>query len=482
MSDRYDGGGTVAKIVKRLYFGAVNQRNALTLTLNFFVNFSPILLWLIIFKNAGAIPIEVRPKIHSKAAFLLDIYLFGDLWNELLFQYNNDRYRMATFVTSFAFAVVCLVLIPVAIWYFIYYVKKVKYNVIEWYDHIFHFSSRSNPKRLRVLVVPFLLPLVAFLLLNFEHTFAVQTNENFQKWKDILAWFSYVILHLTAPILTAVYLYVFHPPGTVKCFALALGLQNLMGVCTHLLLPMAPPWFVHLYGINDVEHVNYTQKGYAAGLTRVDSHLGTHLNNAGFHLSPIVFGAVPSLHSAMAVQCFLFLVTRSTTLKNRFTAQTAHGLDAAKSPEDLELASVDGTSQEVDQESLVSSTVERENDGEVISYLKYYHQDPSLTNRWYFTIFNKAILPRFLGTGFIILQWWATMYLDHHYRFDLFIGVLYALFMHILINNLILQPRVLTRWIQIRTGQEPDTKNEGRTLGMRVFENTRFEWFFDPLA
>ncbi|QLQ79568.1 hypothetical protein HG537_0C02150 [Torulaspora globosa] len=480
MSDRYDGSNAVVKIIKRLYFGAVNQRNVLTLMLNFLVNFSPILLWLIIFKNAGAIPIEKRPKIHSKSAFFMDIYLFGDFWDELLYQYNDDRYRVVTFVTSFAFAVVCLVLFPLAMWYFVYYVKKIKYNVIEWYDHIFHFSNRSNPKRLRVLVVPFLLPLLAFLMLNLEHTFAVQTNENFEKWKDILAWFSYVILHLTAPILTAVYLYVFQPPGTVKCFALALGFQNLISVCTHLLLPMAPPWFIHLYGINDVEHVNYTQKGYAAGLTRVDSHLGTHLNNAGFHMSPIVFGAVPSLHSAMAFQCFLFLITRSTTLKNRFAAQAAHELNADKSPEDLELASVDETTQEIDQEPPV--TVERENNGQVISYLKYYDQDPSFTERWYFAIFNKAILPRFLGTGFIILQWWATMYLDHHYRFDLFVGVLYALFMHILINNLILQPRVLTRWIQIRTGQEPDTKNEGRTLGMRVFENTKFEWFFDPLA
>lgn len=476
MSGRYDG-GAVAKIAKRLYFGVVNQRNVLTLTLNFLVNFSPILLWLIIFKNAGAIPIEMRPTIHSKAAFLMDLFLFGDLWNELLYQYNDDSYRMVTFVTCFAFAVGGLVLVPMGIWYFVYYVKKAKYNVIEWYDHIFHFSNRSNPKRLRVLLVPFLLPLVAFLLLNLEHTFAAQTNENFEKWKDMLAWFSYVILHLTAPILTAVYLYVFHPPGTVKCFAWALGFQNLIAICTHLLLPMAPPWFIHLYGINDVEHVNYTQKGYAAGLTRVDSHLGTHLNNAGFHLSPIVFGAVPSLHSAMAFQCFLFLITRSTTLKNRFAAHH----DADKTLEDLPLATVDESSLEVDQESL-KSTVERESDGEVISYLKYYDQDPSLTNRWYFAIFNKAILPRFLGTGFIILQWWATMYLDHHYRFDLFVGVLYALFMHILINNLILQPRVLTHWIKIRTGQEPDTKNEGRTLGMRVFQDTRFEWFFDPLA
>lgn len=471
-------------IVKRLYFGVLNQRNILTLPLNFLVNFSPIFIWLAIFKNAALIPIEIRPKIHSKIAFFMDMYLFGDFWNELLFQYNDDQYRLMTFISSFAFVLVCLVLIPLIIWYFIYYVKRVSYNVLEWNDHIFHFNHRSNLKRPRVLFIPFFLPLFAFVLLTFDHFFAVQTKENFTKWKDLLAWFSYVILHLTAPILTAVYLYVFHPPGTVKCFALSLGFQNLMGVSTHLLLPMAPPWFLHLYGINDTQHVNYTQEGYAAGLTRVDSHLGTHLNTAGFHMSPIVFGAVPSLHSAMAFQCFLFLITRSATLKNRFASTSAPGFLYTKDSEDLETGQVPNPDEDStgDKDSDNNSIVVREDDGDVITYVKYYDQDPQFINKWYFAIFNKAILPRLLSTLFILLQWWATMYLDHHYRFDLFIGVLYALFIHIIINSLLLQPRVLTPWINVRTGQCPDTKNEGRTLGMRVFENTRYEWFFDPLA
>lgn len=482
MTGKYNG-GFLANTIKRLYFGFINQRNVFTLTINFFINFSPIMLWLTIFKNAGAIPIEVRPAIHSKIAFFMDVYLFGDLWNELLFQYNNDRYRIVTFVTSFLFAMVCLVFIPLAIWYYIYYVRRCKYNVIEWHDDIFHFNNSSNPRRVRTLVIPFLLPLLAFLVLNFDHIFAIQTKENFVKWKDLLAWFSYVILHLTAPILTAVYLYVFQPPGTMKCFGFALGCQNLMGVCTHLLLPMAPPWFTHLYGINDTEHVNYTQEGYAAGLTRVDTHLGTHLNTSGFHLSPIVFGAVPSLHSAMAFQCFLFLVTRSTTLKNRFAATTASGLNGVKISDDVELTGMDEISQEEDQElNDNSGLVVRECNGFATTYVRYYDQDPTFTGKWYFAIFNKAILPRFLGSAFVVLQWWATMYLDHHYRFDLFIGVLYALFMHIVINNLILQPRVLSRWLKVRTAEEPDTKNEGRTLGMRVFQDTRLEWFFDPLA
>ena len=291
----------------------------------------------------------------------------------------------------------------------------------------------------------------------------------------MLAWFSYVIMHLTAPILTAVYLYVFQPPGTLKCFAFALGFQNLMGVTTHLLLPMAPPWFTHLYGIYDTKHVNYTQEGYAAGLTRVDAHLGTHLNTSGFHMSPIVFGAVPSLHSAMAFQCFLFLITRSTTLKNRF-ASAMRAFNATKDPETLELTSLQDSDADAD------SSIACEEESDTLAYVKYYDFDAQFANKWYFALFNKAVLPRLLGTAFIILQWWATMYLDHHYRFDLFIGMLYALLWHIVVNSLILQPRVLAPWVNVRLGEEPDSKNEGRTMGMRVFANTRLEWFFDPLA
>lgn len=467
--------GHLVRIIKRLYNGSLNQRNLVTLPINFAINFSPIFLWLAIFKNAGLVPIDIRPSIHSKAAFFLDVYLFGDHADELFLQLNDKKYRLLSFISSFAFMVVFLVLFPLAIWYYIYYIKRVKTNVLEWNEQVFHFSNGSNPKRFRTLAIPFLLPLVSFLLLNIDSLFALQRQENFAKWKDMLAWFSYVIMHLTAPILTAVYLYVFQPPGTLKCFAFALGFQNLMGVTTHLLLPMAPPWFTHLYGIYDTKHVNYTQEGYAAGLTRVDAQLGTHLNTSGFHMSPIVFGAVPSLHSAMAFQCFLFLITRSTTLKNRF-ASAMRAFNATKDPETLELTSLQDSDADAD------SSIACEEESDTLAYVKYYDFDAQFANKWYFALFNKAVLPRLLGTAFIILQWWATMYLDHHYRFDLFIGMLYALLWHIVVNSLILQPRVLAPWVNVRLGEEPDSKNEGRTMGMRVFANTRLEWFFDPLA
>lgn len=486
-------------VIKRLYRGGLNQRNLITLPLNFFANFSVIFIWLVIFKNAGLIPIDMRPAIHSKAPFYLDNYMFGDSWDEMYQQFGKSNYFYWTTLSSTAFACIFLLAVPLSIWYYIYYVRKLDYNIMEWNEHVFHFNNRSNPKRPRTLWIPFLLPFTVFLFLNIMHVFAKQTEENFADWKDLVAWFSYVILHLTAPILTAVYLYVFHPPGVLKCFAISLGIQNLMGVTTHLLLPMAPPWFVHMYGIMDDEHVNYIQEGYAAGLTRVDKQLGTHLNSAGFHMSPIVFGAVPSLHSAMAFQCFLFLITRSATYKNRMGGISGSAKGAAGESEietGNELPLLLGKDDELELENLdregtsFSSLEERDDGVGAVSsrcntpgtWAIYSLHDPEFCSSWYFGIFNRALLPRSLGTLFLLWQWWSTMYLDHHYRVDLFIGVIYALFVHILINHYLLQPRVLSPWLGIRLQQIPDTKNEGRTMGMRVFQDTNMEWFFDPLA
>ncbi|GFP69301.1 inositolphosphotransferase 1 [Saccharomyces cerevisiae] len=449
---------SLASFVKNMYNASLNQRNLISLPFNFMLNFAPVFIWLSIFKHAGLIPIRLRPDIHSKFAFFADQFLFGDYWHELTVQLPDNTSKL------------------------------------------FFWSFISSS---------------AFLL----------SDANFTKTKDLLAWFSYVILHLTAPILTAVYLYVFQPPGTLKCFSFALGLQNIAGVLTHLLVPMASPWFTHMYGIDDTEHVNYTQEGFAAGLVRVDSHLGTHLNTKGFHMSPIVFGAVPSLHSAIAFQCFLFLVSRSTSLKHRFSNAggfTMHNNDSSTfklseedsedesdnsipptiGPNDLEVEPL-GTVEPVDisnerssspSSSFTVSSNERSTgggDGSIINsngnkkplqFVHLYDEDTDFTNKWIFKIVNDGFIPKFWAILYIILQWWATMYLDHHYRFDLFVGVLYAMTSFIIINWFVLQPKVLKKWIHIRLGDKVDTRNEARTFGMRVFCGTKMEWFFDPLA
>ncbi|CUS21227.1 LAQU0S02e08922g1_1 [Lachancea quebecensis] len=478
------------QFVVRVYRGGLNRRNIPTLAFNFALNFFPVFLWLTIFKNAGLIPTGLRPRIHSQFAFLADVFMFGDSAGELVAQYGAGARLTAamTWLTSTTFALAVLVAAPLGVWYYLYYKRRLNYNVIDPYAALFHRNQPFSPTAPRA-ILPFFFFIYTFVGLNAMHLLASQSEDNFTKNKDLLAWTSYVLLHLLAPIFTAVYLYVFHPPGTLKAFSLAMGLQNICGVFSHLLVPMAPPWFVHMYGINDTEHVSYEQEGFAAGLTRVDSHLGTHLNSKGFHKSPIVFGAVPSLHSAIALQCFLFLITRATSTKANFAtanqgqtrdfvqlqeppAIAATQLSIPKDPESFELDSVTDVSLSPSGGSITPPP-----------NLVYATPIPeaALNSKW-LRIFHIAFLPRFLGTAFPLLQWWSTMYLDHHFRFDLFVGMCYAVTSFLIVNRYYLQPRVLKRWCNLRMGIEPDTRKEAKTMGMRVFENTNVEWFFDPFA
>ncbi|CAL9728718.1 inositolphosphotransferase 1 [Monosporozyma unispora] len=481
-------------IIYRVISSVFNKRNIITLPINFFINFAPILIWLNLFNYAKYIPSHIRPAIHSKLAFLSDAYLFGDLFHELNIQYDSTKLTLISIVTSLSFAIVCLLILPLSIWYYLYYIKHLKLNLLEKYDNIFHFENLTNVKRLRLLIFPYLIPFLSFMFLNIMHIFANQDNNNFTKSKDLLAWTSYVIFHVMVPILTAVYLYIFHAPGMVKCFGITMGLQNLCGIVTHLLIPTASPWFTHMYGINDMDHANYEQEGFAAGLVRVDTHLGTHLNTNGFHKSPIVFGAVPSLHSAIAFQCFLFIMTRATSLKHRFASTNNNNISeeiTSSSDSSLSLSLTDSSlSDDIDTFEMTTLNNNNKDDLEskdlqqqkLLNFIKLYDYDLSIANNWKFKLFNKGLFPKVLISSYILLQWWATMYLDHHYRFDLFIGMLYSLIAFTLMNIFYIQPHLIENWIDLRLGEMEDINNEARTYGMRVFQGTKFEWFFDPLS
>lgn len=53
--------------------------------------------------------------------------------------------------------------------------------------------------------------------------------------------------------------------------------------------------------------VDYSFPGSSAGLVRVDKVLHTHLYQAAFKKSPVVFGALPSLHAATAMCCSFYV-------------------------------------------------------------------------------------------------------------------------------------------------------------------------------
>lgn len=433
----------VFQLLYRIFWSGLNERNIFQLTLNFWINFSPVFIWLLIFKNAGLIPKKIRPAIHVRLPYRLDNYMF-----------NGFDQTFGSCITVLSFAVSSYLL------YNFYYKqtpKKFLYSQpkdencsssissIELEErglmndsppapgdfqddsHIIPFSILTNLNHFDISKqtsqindnlmthiqlnnytplncwdkVPPILLCLSWIILNIDFLMA---KSGLVSWKDNLAWFSYVLGHFLVPLFTAIYLYVFQTPGSLQLYGIGLGLQNIAGVMTHLLFPCAPPWFITLYG--EFKEANYDMPGYAAGLTRVKYATGTHLVDKGFHASPIVFGAVPSLHSAMAVMSCFFLC--------------------------------------------------------------YYA-------RW--TIVKVGVCL------FVVLQWWATIYLDHHWRLDLLVGLLYSITVFTMLKQGILGTslKISKKDEQFYNARLNYDFKKGSTMGMRVFRNTKLQNFFDPL-
>ncbi|KAK6200101.1 uncharacterized protein RJT21DRAFT_130801 [Scheffersomyces amazonensis] len=432
----------ILQLLWRIFWSGLNEKSIIGLVLNFWINFSPVFIWLLIFKNAGLIPQKIRPPIFVKFAYRTENYLFNIIdhtFINLIFvsaliggsyllylkiyrsidetlelnEFNSDRNLAKSGSNDVNTSSDTLAsrsgqedeneeeenqsshfmdLVYFKHRRYIPNNSKLQY-IINKRKSIEKSSNPYRPLNSWYLSAPALLALSWFLL-NFVYALRVPIKT----YKDLIAWFSYVICHFCAPLFTAIWLYVFHAPGSLKLFSIALGVQNICGVMTHLLFPNAPPWFIHLYG--EDKEANYDMPGYAAGLTRVDVAMGTHLHSKGFHKSPIVFGALPSLHSAMAVMVFFFL--------------------------------------------------------------SYY-------SRWYSV--------KILGFCFVVLQWWATIYLDHHWRLDLIVGMGYSIIVF----------TILQRWIKRCDERFMKNRLKGErvgseTMGMRVFKNTCIEFFFDPLS
>lgn len=136
---------------------------------------------------------------------------------------------------------------------------------------------------------------------------------------DVLAWLPYGIMHYGAPFVCSIIMFIFGPPGTTPLFARSFGYLNLIGVTIQLLFPTSPPWYENLYGLAPAD---YSVKGSAAGLARIDILFGIDLYTSNFLASPMVFGAFPSLHAGSAVIEALFMSHCFPKLKPLFIAYT----------------------------------------------------------------------------------------------------------------------------------------------------------------
>ncbi|KAL1962508.1 hypothetical protein VTN77DRAFT_9629 [Rasamsonia byssochlamydoides] len=136
---------------------------------------------------------------------------------------------------------------------------------------------------------------------------------------DVLAWIPYGLCHYGAPFVCSLIMFIFGPPGTVPVFARTFGYISLVAVAIQLAFPCSPPWYENLYGLAPAD---YSMPGNPAGLARIDELFGIDLYTSGFHASPVVFGAFPSLHAADSTLAALFMSHVFPKLKPLFVTYT----------------------------------------------------------------------------------------------------------------------------------------------------------------
>ena len=244
--------GSLWSFLRALALILLNEKSPQKLCFIFFLNFLPVLIWITTFKEARLIPASIRPPIH------VDLL---PKWEHFLYETPIGLLGQSVLLTAIYYAVI------------------------------------RTPWALLAGTIPFILDIEGFLA------------QDLNAFKDVLAWISYGVIHFVSPYLTAVWLWLFAPPGVLGVYSLAFGCQNIAGIATHLTFPNAAPWYqTDAYGQGyPPKPGDYSMPGSAAGLMRVDKVLGIHLYDTAFRASPLVFGAFPSLHSGFAVLNFYFI-------------------------------------------------------------------------------------------------------------------------------------------------------------------------------
>jgi hypothetical protein len=109
---------------------------------------------------------------------------------------------------------------------------------------------------------------------------------------DLVLAVPYAIFAYVA-LLYAGYLYFVDRPR-MRRYLWAFAIANYISFATWLLVPAAPPWYIHQHGC--VADMNALPS--AAGLLRVDEFLGIDYFAAFYSRAASVYGAMPSMHNA----------------------------------------------------------------------------------------------------------------------------------------------------------------------------------------
>ncbi|KAJ8327084.1 hypothetical protein QVD99_005049 [Batrachochytrium dendrobatidis] len=210
----------------------------------------PIALWLLLFSTCKYIPSEWRPQIHVDILPSLDHFFFQSGFGLLL---------SAIFSISLG------------------YIWTLNTTTAGYYA---------------------LVPLAIATLYQIA---SISPNTAF----DLLLILPYGLLHYLSPFVFIVWLYFYGPTGSISLFAKAFGWQNVVGVVIQLIFPCAAPWYNDKNGYAPAD---YSMPGDPAGLVNLDKLFGTHIYTTAFNSSPLVFGAIPSLHSGFACLIMLFVI------------------------------------------------------------------------------------------------------------------------------------------------------------------------------
>ncbi|APR83393.1 PAP2 family protein [Minicystis rosea] len=90
---------------------------------------------------------------------------------------------------------------------------------------------------------------------------------------------------------TGVYLY-FKDQPRMRHYLWSFAVANLLSYTIWMVLPAAPPWYLHAHGCT----IDMSVRPNPAGLARVDALLGINYFGAFYTRAASVFGAMPSMH------------------------------------------------------------------------------------------------------------------------------------------------------------------------------------------
>ncbi len=119
---------------------------------------------------------------------------------------------------------------------------------------------------------------------------------------DIYCAFIYM-LHVPMVILLMVVFWRYSSDELAARFIFAFWVMNVFAFATYYFYPAAAPWFVQKYGFLQPL---VPMLGDAAGLARFDELLHLDLFTKNYQISPVPFGALPSMHAGFSFLSFLY--------------------------------------------------------------------------------------------------------------------------------------------------------------------------------